>query len=1005
MSSGRRCPRCLAPLQQGLCPACVLEPGGDDSQLGARPLWEDLGETGGEFQIIDQYAVRRRIARGGMGEVYLARQLSTGREVALKWLFPGIPADRVRREVAALAELDHPGIVKILHCGEHAGRAYLAMDLVDGPDAAQRGLQRPFTVEETAECMEQVARAIAHAHQRGVLHRDLKPQNILIGSDGAPRVTDFGLARRLDDATVTRAGERPGTPGYMAPEQVDSRLGRTTTATDVYGLGATLYHLLTGEAPFRAAQPEAVYQLVLHSAPTPPRVLNPRIPRELEALCLRCLEKAPRRRLANAGEVADALERYLTRNPLSLTKRLRRRLPVLGIALVLGVVAATVLIPALRPHRPQQTQEPRPSGEPPQNQAASQPINRYEFPRSRLYASELAGGMALPIRRFGDTNSTGSIRIRTVGGTAVLDRDFMRPDSTIVFAPGVVEMSAGVPIWDNAVPNPDRTVLFGLSDPTPGWTADTNLMTLTILDNDTPEGAGPGVAGGIRGVATDPEGRMLFAGGFNNALGAPAFSAFRMTREGRLDLSFQSGPGPDGWVNGLGLTKDRAVLLIGHFTRFNDSARARCVLLGPEGQFDSAFNASPGPDDAVFALALQPDGKWVISGDFLHVNEVPQVRLARLHPDGTLDETFQPGPGMTSRGMALAVQPDGKILVGGEFHQFGGLACSGLFRLLPDGSVDRGFKLSAVPSPGVNAIVIQPDGRILIGGWFSRYLGEPRALVARLLPDGNLDETFRPDWEVRGSLEAAWNPNPHVRHIHLLPDGSMVVAGGFREVNGRTQGGVARLMADGRLDSEFGRGPGADSLVLLTATLPDGRVVTCGGFKRFDGVDAPGLAILNADGSMPANPIHWKEWPRSAGGNGHSYAFTSRAGTWQSVREEARREGADLVSIGNEREQAFIEQSLLQGTRKLRPFWIGLSALEPRAAWAWSNGEKLRFARWAPGEPGTGSNGRWAAINLAFAEQGHDEQAFGRWSSLPRGSDASATSGEFYFGIMERDSR
>lgn len=287
------------------------------SPIGGRPLWEDLGETEDLFEVIDGFAVLRLLGVGGMGQVFLARQLSTGREVALKLLRTTVSVARFRQEVATLAKLDHPGVVPVLHAGEHRGRPYFAMEYVAGANLIDRMRVHAFSPREAVGILVSVARAIQHAHERGVLHRDIKPQNILITGQGVARVTDFGLARWMDAdvETLTTTGIRVGTPAYMAPEQVSGDRGRQGAATDVYGLGATLYHLLAGVAPFRGEHVDQIYHQILEGEPVGVRLLNEKVDRDLESVVLACLEKDPARRYATAGLLADDLERWLAAPP------------------------------------------------------------------------------------------------------------------------------------------------------------------------------------------------------------------------------------------------------------------------------------------------------------------------------------------------------------------------------------------------------------------------------------------------------------------------------------------------------------------------------------------------------------------------------------------------------------------------------------------------------------------------------------------------------------------
>jgi WD40 repeat protein len=268
------------------------------------------------------YELLGEIARGGMGVVYRARQLSLNRIVALKWIEPGGRApEEIERflhtEAQAVASLDHPHIVPIYEAGTHEGRPFFSMKLIDGGNLTQKMRHaKPLSQRRAAQLLAAVARAVHHAHQRGILHRDLKPSNVLLDQAGQPHVTDFGLARRVEaDSAVSQGGNISGTPSYMAPEQADSGK-RQTTAVDVYGLGAVLYELLTGQPPFRAATPLDTLLQVRTQEPPRPRALHTKIDRDLETICLKCLEKDPARRYGSAEAVADDLEHWLAGEPI-----------------------------------------------------------------------------------------------------------------------------------------------------------------------------------------------------------------------------------------------------------------------------------------------------------------------------------------------------------------------------------------------------------------------------------------------------------------------------------------------------------------------------------------------------------------------------------------------------------------------------------------------------------------------------------------------------------------
>jgi WD40 repeat protein/tRNA A-37 threonylcarbamoyl transferase component Bud32 len=352
MIESRTCPICEKPLPPdapgGVCPKCLLgagleipdDPGetspgaaeGRDSPSSGPTVAVATDETermvgdeprvGDRVRYFGDYELLEEIARGGMGVVYKARQVRLNRDVALKMILAGqfageAEVKRFHTEAEASAQLDHPGIVPIFEVGEHEGHHFFSMGLVEGRSLAQQIAERPLPPKQAADLVRRVAEAIQYAHERGVVHRDLKPANVLIDREGQPRVTDFGLAKKVQaDSQLTATGQVLGTPGFMPPEQASGRLSEVRESADVYSLGAVLYAALTGRAPFQADNPLDTLRQVLECEPAPPRQLNSGISLDLETICLKCLEKDRRRRYASARELADELKRFLEGRPI-----------------------------------------------------------------------------------------------------------------------------------------------------------------------------------------------------------------------------------------------------------------------------------------------------------------------------------------------------------------------------------------------------------------------------------------------------------------------------------------------------------------------------------------------------------------------------------------------------------------------------------------------------------------------------------------------------------------
>ena len=311
------CPVCGGPVPDDLpIPTSETATLAPEGPVGARPAGRDWPTVAG-------YEILGELGRGGMGVVYKARQIGLNRLVALKMILSGDHAGEAERkrfmvEAEAAARLRHPNIVQIFEVGEAAGLPFFSLEFVDGGSLAGRLGGTPWRPRRSAGLIETLARAVHAAHRAGIVHRDLKPANVLLTAEGQPKITDFGLAKKLDAADgPTQTGAVVGTPSYMAPEQAGDRAGVIGPATDVYALGAILYESLTGRPPFRAATPLDTVLQVINDEPVPPRQLQSKIPRDIETICLKCLRKEPRKRYESAEALAEDLVRFLDGKPIT----------------------------------------------------------------------------------------------------------------------------------------------------------------------------------------------------------------------------------------------------------------------------------------------------------------------------------------------------------------------------------------------------------------------------------------------------------------------------------------------------------------------------------------------------------------------------------------------------------------------------------------------------------------------------------------------------------------
>jgi len=356
---------------------------------------------------------------------------------------------------------------------------------------------------------------------------------------------------------------------------------------------------------------------------------------------------------------------------------------------------------------------------------------------------------------------------------------------------------------------------------------------------------GTGIDQSVFSAATQSDGRIVIGGDFTQVNGAPRAGIARLNTDGTVDGTFDPGSGADDLVNAVAIQNDK-VIIAGFFTTVNGAAQGSIARLDSSGNLDASFNTGTGADGPILALVVQSDGKVLLGGQFTTFNGVPRANIARLNIDGTLDPGFAPGAGIVAESFstvnAVALQTDGKVIIGGVFTNVNGMPRRHVARLNSDGSLDSAFSPSVDVTgagilSGINAVAVDHNGRILLGGDFTGVNGLARTNIARLNSNGSLDTGFDPG---TGTDFA-------VNSLAVQDNGKVILGGFFTHVNGTPRNYVARLNTNGGVDTEFDPGSGANEAVYFNSIQIDGKVLIGGFFTSFNGTPRDGIARLEGD--------------------------------------------------------------------------------------------------------------------------------------------------------------
>jgi len=434
---------------------------------------------------------------------------------------------------------------------------------------------------------------------------------------------------------------------------------------------------------------------------------------------------------------------------------------------------------------------------------------------------------------FTSYNSTSRNYIARLNSDGSLDANFL------------MGTGAGSYVYTTAL-QPDGKILIGGDFTSYNGTARNRIARLNADGSlDASFNVGTGANSSVLTTVIQPDGKIIILGGFTSYNGTPRNRIARLNEDGSLDASFNVGTGANNSVSTISIQPDGKIIIGGWVTTYNGTPINHIARLNADGSLDASFSVETGANSAVLTSSIQPDGKIIIGGVFTVFNGTTKIRMARLNEDGSLDSSFNVGTGANNSVRTMAIQSDGKIIIGGTFTSYNGTSINRIARLNADGSLDAGFDVGTGTNTNgtILTTAIQPDGKIILGGEFITFNETPRNYITRLNVDGSLDAGF--NVETGASNE--------VRTIAIQPDGKIIIGGWFTSFNGTAINRIARLNADGSLDTSFNVGMGANAPVRTIAIQPDGKIIIGGSFSTYNGTLRYRIARLNPDGSLDAS--------------------------------------------------------------------------------------------------------------------------------------------------------